>query len=225
MNRKLPPLNGLRAFEAAARHMSFSKAAQELHVTAAAVSQQIKLLESFCNTPLFYRSTRSLSLTATGQAAVPLLREGFDKFDEAAQIILSQQQSCMITVSVSPSFGSKWLLPRLDRFQQQFPQYDVRIDANSALVDFTRDDVDIALRYGRGSYKGLRADCLIEEVVLPVCSPKLLSGDHPLCQPTDLRHHNLLHADWQELSDSDPSWRVWLDAAGVSGIAFADGFQ
>ena len=218
MSRRLPPLNSLRAFEAAARHLSFKQAAGELHVTPAAVSHQIRTLEEYCGTPLFHRLARALRLTEAGQAALPPLREGFDKLAEAADAMRAGERAGILTVSVAPTFGAKWLIPRLDRFRAAHPEFDVRIDATDALVNFAGDGVDVALRYGRGTYRNLRSECLMPEVSLPVCSPRLLERDPPLRRPEDLRHHTLLHVQWRTEDDVAPSWRMWLRAAGVEGV-------
>ena len=218
MSRRLPPLNSLRAFEAAARHLSLKKAAGELNVTPAAVSHQIRTLEEYCGTPLFHRLARALRLTEAGQAALPLLREGFDKLAEAADAMRAGERAGILTVSVAPSFGAKWLIPRLDRFRAAHPEFDVRIDATDVLVNFAGDGVDVALRYGRGTYRNLRSECLMPEVAFPVCSPRLLERDPPLRRPEDLRHHTLLHVQWRTEDDVAPSWRMWLRAAGVEGV-------
>ena len=218
MSRPLPPLNSLRAFEAAARHLSFTKAAEELHVTPAAVSQQIKLLEEHCGTKLFRRLTRALMLTDAGQAALPPLREGFDKLAEAVDRLRSHDRGGILTVSVPPSFGAKWLVHRLDRLNAAHPEFDVRIDATDTLVDFSDAGVDFALRYGRGTYPGLHAEHLMPEVAFPVCSPALLEGEHPLRAPEDLSHHTLLHVQWKMEHEAAPNWRMWLRAAGIEGI-------
>ncbi len=218
MSRPLPPLNSLRAFEAAARHLSLKKAAEELHVTPAAVSHQVRTLEDFCGAQLFHRLARALRLTEAGQAALPLLREGFDKLAEAADAMRAEERAGILTVSVAPTFGAKWLIPRLDRFRAAHPEFDVRIDATEALVTFAGDGVDVALRYGRGTYRNLRSECLMPEVAFPVCSPRLLEQDAPLARPEDLRHHTLLHVQWRTEDDAAPSWRMWLRAAGVEGV-------
>ncbi|MHA1529858.1 MAG: transcriptional regulator GcvA [Alphaproteobacteria bacterium] len=218
MTRRLPPLNSLRAFEAAARHLSLKKAAEELHVTPAAVSHQVKTLEEYCGVQLFHRLTRALGLTEAGQAALPMLREGFDKLAEAAGAMTTWERADILTVSVAPSFGAKWLIPRLDRFRAAHPEFDIRIDASYTLVDFAADGVDVALRFGRGVYRNLRSDCLMAEVSLPVCSPRLLQRDPPLRRPEDLRHHTLLHVQWRTEDDAAPSWRMWLRAAGIAGV-------
>ena len=218
MRQRLPPLNALRAFEAAARHLSFTKAAAELNVTPAAISHQVKALEDFLDIPLFRRLTRALLLTEAGQAALPTLREGFDKLAEAAEQLRRHQDSGVLKVSVTPSFGAKWLVPRLDRFRAVHPEIDVRLDATDSLTDFGRDDVDIALRYGTGDYPGLRVDPLVTAVAYPVCSPRLLDGPQPLGGPGDLHHHTLLHVEWRMADEASPNWRMWLLAAGVEGI-------
>ena len=218
MTRRLPPLNALRAFEAAARHLSFTKAAEELHVTPAAISQQVKALEDHLGVKLFRRLTRALLLTDEGQAALPSLREGFDKLAEAMEHVREREATGVLTVSVPPSFGAKWLVPRLDRFRAAHPDIDVRIDAADQLVEFAREGVDMALRYGRGDYPGLRVDMLFTEEASPVCSPRLLEGQRTLREPADLRHHTLLHVDWKMQSEAAPNWRMWLRAAGVHDI-------
>jgi LysR family transcriptional regulator, glycine cleavage system transcriptional activator len=215
MPRRLPPLNGLRAFEAAARHMSFSKAAEELNVTPAAISQQVKGLEAYYDVPLFRRATRTLYLTDAGQAALPTLREGFDKLAEAANRIAARESDSVLTVSVTPSFAAKWLMPRLEHFVSAHPEFDVRLDATEALTDFDADNVDAAIRYGLGSYDNLYSMGLMEDEAFPVCSPALLKGPRPLSSPEDLRYHSLLHVDWKVQTELYPNWSMWLKAAGV----------
>ena len=218
MTRRLPPLNSLRAFEAAARHLSFKKAAEELHVTPAAVSHQVRALEEYCGAELFRRLTRALKLTEAGEAALPLLREGFDRLAEAAEAMSAEGRAGILTVSVGPSFGAKWLVPRLDRFRADHPEFDVRIDATDALASFSGDGVDVAVRYGRGTYRNLTAEKLIAEIAFPVCSPRLLETGPPLKRPEDLQHHTLLHVQWKIEDDAAPNWRMWLRAAGVEGV-------
>jgi len=223
MERVLPPLNALRAFEAAARHLSLTRAAEELHVTPAAVSHQVKGLESYLGVKLFRRANRSLLLTDAGQACLPGLREGFDRLAEAMEAVRARDESGPFTVSVPPSFGAKWLVARLDRFTQKHPGYDVRLDASMRLVDLMREGVDIAVRYGAGHYKGMRVDRLMDEVAIPVCSPGLLQGTKPLEVPEDLCHHTLLHHAAPYQDDSYPDWRMWLQAAGVSSCDIGRG--
>jgi len=215
MTRPLPPLNALRAFEAAGRHLSFTKAAAELNVTPAAISHQVKALEALLEVPLFRRLTRALRLTDAGQAALPTLAQGFDTLAQGVEQMRAYCESGVLTISVSPSFGAMWLVPRLERFRSRHPDIEIRIDGTDRLVDLVRDDADVALRYGAGGYNGVRVDCLFGQLNTPVCSPALLSGEHPLGQPDDLRHHTLLHIDWK---DADASWRMWLLAAGLHDI-------
>lgn len=215
MTRRLPPLNALRAFESAGRHLSFTKAAAELNVTPAAISHQVKALEELVEVPLFRRLTRALRLTDAGQAALPTLGQGFDKLAQGVDQMRAHGESGELTISVSPSFGAMWLVPRLERFYSRHPDIEIRIDGTDRLVDLARDDVDVAVRYGPGGYKGVRVDWLFSQVNIPVCSPSLLSGEHPLRHPDDLRHHTLLHVDWKE---TEASWRMWLLAAGLHDI-------
>ncbi len=213
--KRLPPLNALRVFEAAARHLSFTKAAEELHVTPGAVSQQIKALEDFLQTPVFRRQKRALLLTDEAQASLPVLREGFDKLSEAGNILSAKADSGRLTVSVAPSLASKWLVPRLDRFQAAHPDIDVWVSADMEVVDFAVEDVDLAIRYGIGRYQGLVVEHLMAEKIVPVCSPQLLTSDHPLKTPEDLVHHTLLHDSSPDKDESCPTWPMWLKAAGV----------
>lgn len=217
--KSLPPLNALRVFESAARHMSFTKAAEELHVTPGAVSQQIKTLEDFIGGRLFRRTKRALLLTDAAQASLPILREAFDKLEEAARILTARGDSKRLTVSVAPSLAAKWLVPRLDRFNERFPEVEVWISADMEVVDFAVDDVDLAIRYGGGRYPGLEVELLMEESIIPVCSPRLMTGAHPLRTPQDLQHHPLLHDGSPDTDDvSSPNWAMWLKAADVDGV-------
>lgn len=215
MARPLPPLNALRAFEAAARHLSFTRAAAELNVTPAAVGHQVKALEDLLGVRLFRRLTRALRLTEAGQAALPALVDGFDRLAEAADAMRAHGDSGVLTISVCPSFGAMWLVPRLERFRILHPEIEIRIDGTDRLVDLTRDEADVALRYGPGGYEGVRVDWLFNRVNTPVCSPALLEGAYPLRAPQDLRHHSLLHVEWKE---AEASWRMWLLAAGLADI-------
>ncbi|MEM7669487.1 MAG: transcriptional regulator GcvA [Pseudomonadota bacterium] len=215
MKRSLPPLNALRAFEAAARHLSFTKAAAELNVTPAAISHQIKVLEQQVGVRLFHRLTRALRLTAAGETALPMLSQGFDALAEGVERIRAQNGNTELTISVSPSFGAMWLVPRLDRFRREHPDIEIRIDGTDRLVDVRVAEADVAIRYGAGAYSGVRVDRLFGQVNTPVCSPALLAAQHPLHTPEDLRHHTLLHIDWK---DAEASWRMWLLAAGLREI-------
>ncbi len=216
--KRLPPLNALRVFEAAARLLSFTKAAEELHVTPGAVSQQIKALEEFIGAPLFRRQKRSLLLTDEAQAALPVLREGFDRLADAGRLLSARTESGKLTVSIAPSFAAKWLVPRLDRFQERHPDVDVWVSADMEVVDFAAADVDLAIRYGPGGYEGVVVEQLMAETIVPVCSPRLLVGDRPLRAPADLARFALLHDGSPDKDESSPTWPMWLKAAGVSAI-------
>ena len=233
MTRQLPPLNALRAFETAARHMSFTQAADELHVTPAAISHQVKALEEYLGIQLFRRLTRGIRLTDAGQAALPGLRESFDGLAAAVMQLRGAEESGVLNVSSLHSFAAKWLIHRIDQFSSDHPDIDARISASTGLVDFARDDVDLAIRYGLGDYPGLRVELLMKEELFPVCSPKLLEGTNPLKAPDDLRHHSLLHDDSfnqfyheqfeKTFHGSFPDWSTWLSAAGVHEIDSSHG--
>jgi len=217
MARRLPPLNALRAYEAAARHLSLSRAAEELSVTPAAISHQIRTLEDHLGVSLFRRDGRSLLLTDAGQACLPGIRDGFERLAEAIDAIDSLGMAGVLTVSVAPSFAAKWLVPRLDRFQEKHPEIDVRVSASMQVTDFSRDDVDLAIRYGAGRYPELVVEKLLTESVFPVCSPGLLKDKAALDSPEDLKGHTLLHDDSPDNDESCPTWEMWLKAAGVTG--------
>lgn len=214
----LPPLNSLRAFEAAARLKSFKRAADELGVTPAAISHQVKALEEFLGVELFRRRARGLEITPIARDVQPLLREGFESLQLAVDRIAATRGKRSLTVSVTPSFASMWLVPRLEAFDTAHPGIDILIDATNNLADFDRDPVDVAVRYGAGNYPGLYVRRLSGDVQFPVCSPELIDDDYPLRVPEDLRHHTLLHFAEDDPDDIWPSWRMWLRAAGVEGI-------
>lgn len=215
-------MNALRAFEAAARQLSFTKAAAELHVTQAAISHQVKTLEEHLGLPLFRRLNRRLVLTEAGQRYLPVLREAFDAIDEGTRRLHQDEDSGPLHVSVVPSFAAKWLLPRMSRFRDLHPDIDVMVSANNNLVDFAEGVFEMGIRYGPGHYPDLRSDLLFSDEVFPICSPKLLKGPHPLKTPRDLRHHTLLH-DEVSRHDESPDWRSWLQAAGVKDVDWRRG--
>lgn len=221
--RTLPPLNALRVFEVAARHMSFTKAAEELAVTPGAVSQQIKALEDFLGVPIFRRRKRAIFLTDEAQASLPLLREGFERLTEASRVLAARQESRRLTVSVAPSLAAKWLAPRLGGFQDMRPDLDVWVSADMNLVDLAGGDVDIGIRYGAGRYDGLIVERLMSEEIIPVASPALIHGARPLREPSDLRFHTLLHDAGLENDPLCPTWSMWLRAAGLRDIDSARG--
>ncbi|MEW6148579.1 MAG: transcriptional regulator GcvA [Bradyrhizobium sp.] len=211
MTARLPSLNGLRAFEAAARHLSFTLAASELNVTQTAISHQIRRLEEELGIRLFVRQNRALALTPEARDYLPGVRAAFNDLRLATDRLLRRDDDKVLTVSTLASLAAKWLLPRLADFQEQHPGIDVRITTSTGLVDFQRDNVDAAIRYGRGQWAGLRADWLMADELFPVCSPSLLRGDKPLRRPEDLRNHALLHTSNANSDD----WRLWLTAAGL----------
>ena len=220
--RRLPPLNALRAFEAAARHMNFSRAADELSVTPGAVSQQIQNLEDYIGAALFRRTPRGLLLTDAAQTALPALRDAFDKLMEASSLLTAAVDGRRVTVTAAPSFAAKWLVPRLGRFETLKPDVDVWLTAGMELVDFAAGEVDVAIRYGAGHYAGLEVARLMSETVLPVCSPELLVAK-PLNEPADLANHTLLHDGSPDADESCPDWAMWLAARGVRNIDGARG--
>jgi LysR family transcriptional regulator, glycine cleavage system transcriptional activator len=215
---RLPPLNALRAFEAAARRLSFTQAAEELNVTPGAISQQIRQLEDFAGTPLFKRTGRSVLLTDAAQASLPLVREAFERISEAGRIMQAPARKGRVMITSAPSFAAKWLAPRLEKFHRTHEGIEAWISADMALTDFNTADADLAIRYGRGNYEGLKSEKLLDETVLPVCSPRLLEGPDPIRRPEDLKNHTLLHDESSENDPSCPDWANWLRAHGVSGV-------
>ena len=214
VRERLPPLTSVRCFEAAARHLSFTKAAGELNVTHSAISHQVKALEDWLGVPLFRRLNRALALTEAGQAYVVPVREAMERLAAGTRAVRARDGSGALTVTPMPSFAAKWLVPRLRSFREAWPDIDVRISATEKLVDFSRDDdVDCAVRYGRNAtWPGTDSALLIAEDFAPVCSPKLLAGPLPLRTPEDLVHHTLLQDyDW-----SVDLWERWLSAVGVT---------
>ena len=211
MTARLPSLNGLRAFEAAARHLSFTRAASELNVTQTAISHQIRRLEQELGVRLFVRRNRALELTADARDYLPGIRAAFNDLRLATDRLRRRDDDHVLTISTLASLAAKWLLPRLATFQEAHPDIDVRITTSTALVDFRTGDVDAAIRYGRGHWPGLRADWLMADELFPVCSPALLTGDRPLRCPQDLADQTLLHTS----GGYDDDWRLWLTAAGL----------
>lgn len=211
MARSLPPLGALRAFEAAARHLSFTRAGDELHVTQAAISHQVKALEDWLGLPLFRRLHRALRLTEEGQIYLPAVRDALDTLSAATERLRGGVDSGILTVTTTDSFAAAWLMPRLKRFRAAHRDLDLRLQTADEVVDFSRADVDLAVRYGRGRWPGLHVTRLLSEDIFPVCSPALCVHC-PLRTPADLAHHTLLH------DDMTITWEVWLRAAGITGI-------
>jgi LysR family glycine cleavage system transcriptional activator len=210
----------MRSFEVAARHLSFTRAAQELFVTQAAVSHQIKALEQDLGVSLFRRQNRALALTDEGQALLPYVRDAFDQLTAGVRQL--EQLCCAgtLTLSATPSFAGHWLVGRLGRLRRQHPEIELRLSATERLVDFVREGIDCGIRHGLGDWPGLRADRLFQAAIVPVCSPGLVSGPAPLKEPGDLARHTILHA-----MDGADEWQVWLRAAGVEGLALEHGLH
>ena len=208
---QLPPLNALRTFEAAARRLSFTEAARELNVTQAAVSHQIRSLEDWFGFPLFLRAGRRLSLTEKGEYLLPAVSGAMSQLTTAVDQLLDPERDTRLTVSMMYSFAATWLVPRLRRFRQEQPEIDVRITNDDRLVDFRTEDVDMAIRYGRGGWRDVVALRLMEEDIFPVCSPALLA-ENPLETPDDLANHTLIH------DEHEFDWGLWLKAAKVTGV-------
>jgi LysR family glycine cleavage system transcriptional activator len=232
-------LNALKAFEAAGRHLSVKKAAAELNVTPAAVSHQIKALEDVLGVKLFLRRNRALELTEAARACLPKLREGFESLVQAVERLRAHKSGAMLTVSAAPSFAARWLMPRLHRFLESHPDFDVRVSARlrqsaeggrrgvaaeRATVETWLADSDVAILYGRGDYPGFQVDKLFDLTITPICSPRLLTApEHPLLRPADLKHQLLLHDDTGDLYDGVSFWEVWLKAAGVEDVDLSHG--
>jgi LysR family glycine cleavage system transcriptional activator len=209
MPRRLPPLNGLKAFEAAARSESFTRAAEELSVTQGAVSHQVKALETTLGLKLFHRERQRLILTEAGRDYLAVIRDALDQIAAGTERLLQRQESGVLTVSTSPDFAAKWLVNRLGRFAEKFPEVDLRVSAATHYVDFARDDVDVAIRHGDGNWPGLDVQRLYSERLFPVCSPKLVTGRNRITKPADLLKFPLLR-----LEDAK-NWTRLFEAAGV----------
>lgn len=235
-SQHLPPLNALRTFEAVARLKSFTKAANELYVTRAAVSHQIKNLEEYLGFQLIKRQTRSISLTPAAEAALPKLREGFNNLSDAVHLMSSHQSNENLNVWMAPSFATKWLVPRLQSFSLKYPEIDMQISGNTGLVDttehsdvsmeemFRSNDVDVVVRFGSGDYPGCIVHKLFSVNAIPLCSPDLLNDpDKPLKTPADLKFHTLLHdnTDYK----GRPEWKKWLKTAGVTDVKVDRGLR
>jgi LysR family transcriptional regulator, glycine cleavage system transcriptional activator len=224
MPRRLPPLSSLRAFEVVARHGTFRAAAEELHVTPAAVIQQVKALESFVGRKLLRRHGRGYGLTADGAAGLEALRNGFDQL-AAAVDAMSSGGHRILTVSAVPSLSAEWLVPRLHRFSEQHPDIDVLLHPTVELVDLEHSRVDLGVRYGSGSYPGIVSERLFDDEIFPVYSPKMLNGRRALKNPGELRTCPLIHTDWTPQAGHWPGWSDWLRAAGVTGVNVNKGLR
>jgi LysR family transcriptional regulator, glycine cleavage system transcriptional activator len=212
MLRRLPSLNALKAFEAAARHGSFTKAAGELFVTQGAVSHQVKALEGELGVRLFNRERQRLVITDAGRSYLDVVRDAFDRLAVGTNRLLHEQKAGVLTVTTSPNFAAKWLVHRLGRFGEAHPDIDLRVSASLQHVDFAREDIDLAIRHGDGQWPGLGATRLCAEELFPVCSPKFARGRGALRSPADLRLHTLLHVNDRN------DWAKWLAAADAATV-------
>lgn len=222
MNRNLPPFPAVRAFEAAARHLSFKRAAEELHVTQSAISHQIKALEHYLGQPLFRRAKGGVVLTDAGKTCLPEIGKALDRLESCTDSIRERDVSGVIEIITTPAFAGRWLISRLGEFRDIYPALDVRLATTIGGVDLERDRADVAIWYGKESGTALQTDAVLRSALYPICSPDLISGGHALRNPQALRHHTLLHGDRGE------AWTQWSKDAGnleldVSrGIRFDD---
>ncbi len=217
MSRRLPSLNALKAFEAAARYESFTRAAEELCVTQGAVSHQVKALEAELGLKLFNRERQRLVITDAGRRYLDVVRDAFDRIAAGTEALLQRQRGGVLTVTTSPNFAAKWLVPRLSRFVEAHPGIDLRISASLQHVDFAREDIDLAIRHGDGSSNGLHQTRLCTEELVVVCSPRLLSGKAAIRRPGDLAKHTLLHVNDRN------DWSRWLEAIGGANVDVSRG--
>lgn len=217
--RRLPSLAGLRAFEAAARHLSFRKAAAELAVTPTAISHQLRLLEATLGLPLFERHVRRVSLTQAGAQLYPVLRDSLDTIARAVAELSPQHRRSSVTVSATTLFTARRLIPALGLFQSRWPQFALRLHASDEAVDLSSGDADIAVRYGAGPFGSLVSEVLCRERFGVVCSPAL-----GLREPADLIATTLIHSEWRR-RDLQPDWRRWQALAGVAGLDVEAGLR
>ncbi|MDF7673675.1 transcriptional regulator GcvA [Acetobacteraceae bacterium ESL0709] len=221
-------LNALRAFEASARHQSFAAAAVELNVTPAAVGQLVRQLEEWLGVVLFQRHHSGrirLTMTDSAQSALPAIQMGFDQLNLGIERLKEGSSYKTLTVTVSPAFATKWLLPRIDKFQETHPDLELRLDISRRSVDFTEHDIDIGVRYGMGNWPGLKSERLMDEEIYPVCSPALLRARESLITPHGLLGEILLHDSSMEDHSAFPSWKTWLQKVGLSDVTVPRGMK
>lgn len=221
-------LNALRAFEASARHQSFSGAATELNVTPAAVGQLVRSLEDWLGTPLFHRvagGRQRLTPTEAAERALPDIQAGFERLNVGLGRLREGPRSSVLTVTMSPAFAAKWLLPRIENFHARCPDVDLRMDTNLRLLDFAAQGIDVGVRYGRGAWPGLVADKLMDEQIYPVCSPDWLAANGPLATPQDLAGKTLIHDRSVDTRIGFASWSNWLLRVGATVVDADRGMQ
>jgi LysR family glycine cleavage system transcriptional activator len=225
VTRRLAHLNALRAFEATARLGSYVRAAAELGVTPAAVGQHVRLLEAQFGAALFERQRKRLVLTEAAREVLPDVKDAFDRLAQAAERLREARRVPVVTITLSPSFAAKWLIPRIEGFRMAHPGVDLRLDTTDRLVDLARESIALGVRYGAGQYPGLEATLLMTEEVFPVCSPALVTRVRRLRHPDDLRHFKLIHDTTLESHASFPTWATWLKAAGARKVDARPGLR
>jgi len=218
--RRLPPLNALRVFESAARNKSFAEAANELFITASAVSHQVKALEQFLGLSLFSRNKRKVSLTPTGEKYFTSIKQILNELEVATQRIVSSPESDIVVLRVAPNFLVRWLMPRMHHFQAQYPDVELQISAAMGQVDFNNSNADMAIYYGHGDWHDIDVHFLSHVYLVPMCSPKFLQGKKPLTEPDDLKQHTLIH-----VSKRLYEWPEWLELAKVKSKGFGRGLK
>jgi LysR family glycine cleavage system transcriptional activator len=224
MARLLPPLNPLRAFEAAARHSSFTRAAEELCVTSSAVGHQVKTLEDYLGVTLFVREAKSLALTVQGRSYLPSVQQAIDALVEGTRQLRAANKPDL-RIDIPPTFAAKWLIPRLERFVRLNLGIDVKVSCSDTVVDFSRDEYDLAIRFGRGQYADMNTERCLEVRVFPVCSPSVVTAAKPLREPADLKHHMLLHDGSTYNDGKNPHWSDWLAFAKVRDVDASRGLS
>ncbi|MGB8816403.1 MAG: transcriptional regulator GcvA [Rhizobiaceae bacterium] len=214
--RLVPGTRALRTLVAAGRHLNFTRAADELGLTPAAVSFQIKEIEDQLGVKLFVRTSRSIRLTEPGTILCDAAADALDVMHRAvSKAQKAARGTAQLKVTVDPQFATKWLMRRVERFRKAHPDIDLRFDIAYEVRDFEVDDIDVAIRFGAGKYPGLAAKRLFDNVIVPVCSPRLLTSGKPLKEPRDLLHHTLAHIEWSRQGVTWPNWRMWMAAAGI----------
>lgn len=217
--KHLPSINSLRAFQASARCLSFTRAAEELNVTQGAISHQVKGLEEMIGSKLFLRVKQRLQLTEQGKGYLPFVREALDLLHAGNDYLSSNDQSGILTVTASPNFASKWLVHRLGKFIETHPDIELRISASMQHIEFGRSDIDIAIRHGNGDWPDLDVTRLCPEQIFAACSPRYLEKHGPLTHPSQLSNHTLLH------DQSRQDWPLWFSAAGIGEMQVPSGPQ
>lgn len=218
-------LNGLQTFICVARHLSFTRAAKDLHLSQGAVSIQIKQLERDLGFQLFRRETRKIFLTSKGRELLETVEPALERIQGKIEAVRAWSENEVLTVSTLASFAAKWLIPKIPAFQSQFPGINLRVHTCDHLVDFLREQVDCAIRFGSGEYAGVSVHHIVDEVFVPVCSPQLIKPEYPLVDPGDIRHYQLLHDDYGTKDSFNTTWREWADAMGIGYLDVERGLQ